>query len=73
MRRERRGALVVRRDVTLFDAGALDDPLIGRVEHFLEIGVADNPLWKIRPQADDDGAENGVCVGSKISVLSQIR
>ena len=71
MRRQRRRAFVLGRDMTHFDAGALGDPRIAGVEHFLEISVAQNPLWKIRPQASDDGAENGILRRVKEFVLFQ--
>ena len=37
------GGLARGGDVALADAGALQDPLVGRVDHALEIGVAENP------------------------------
>ncbi len=40
---EGRGSFVFCRDMTLPDAGALDDPLVRRVQCLFEIGVADNP------------------------------
>ena len=30
------------RDATLFDPGALDDPLVGRVDHALQVGIGQN-------------------------------
>ena len=43
-RREVGGDLALRRDVALADAGALDDPLVGGVDHRGEVGVGQDLL-----------------------------
>lgn len=51
--REIRGELALRRDVTLPDAGALDDPRIGSVDRLGQLLVRNDPLGQIASPADD--------------------
>ena len=44
---EQRGRLVVRRDMALLDACALDDPLVRGFHQRLEIPVGDDPFRQI--------------------------
>ena len=53
-----RGRRLVRpRHATLADAGPLDDPLVGRVDHPLEVGVGEDVRWGIRAPAREVGAD----------------
>src|SRR5262249_19553849 len=57
-RRVARDALVGARDVPLANAGALDDPLIGGVEHPLEIGVGEDSGRRGRSHARGHGTRH---------------
>src|SRR2546429_10025018 len=48
----RRGLCLVG-DPVLADAGALDDPCVVGGHHLLEVGVGQDPFWRVRPEADD--------------------
>ena len=50
MRRE----LAFSGNMALFDAGALDDPLIRRIDLFCQFGIGDDALRQIRAIAKDD-------------------
>src|SRR5262249_32026417 len=45
--------LAVVGDVALADAAALDDPLVVRVDHLLEVGVGQDPLGRVRADPGD--------------------
>src|SRR5205814_3703140 len=53
----RRGLRLVD-DVPFVDSGALDDPLVGRVDHLLEILVGEDPLRRVGADADDLGSRH---------------
>ena len=57
--RERRGALVRRRDATLADAAAFDDPLVGGVDARFEIRIRDPTVGYGEPPAGDEPARPG--------------
>ena len=50
------GGLTVRRDPALTDAGALDDPLVRRVDALLELGVGEPLLGEGGAPSGDAGA-----------------
>lgn len=56
---QHRGRLVIGRDMALADAGALHDPLIGRVDALCQLGVGDDALRQIGAAAAQNGAQNG--------------
>ena len=51
---QRRRRLVVGRDVALADAGALDDPLVGGLDHAFEIGILHDAARQRRANAAHD-------------------
>ena len=53
VRRQVGGQFAVGRDVTLADAGAGDDPVVGRIELAGEFGVGEDPFRQIGAAADD--------------------
>ena len=53
VRREIAGEFVLRRDVALADAGALDDPLVARVHHRLEVAVGDEARGQVAARSRD--------------------
>ncbi len=55
LRRQGRGRLAVARDIALLDAGALLDPLVGRVEPLRELRVGDDAGGKRGADAADAG------------------
>src|SRR5262249_5100501 len=42
-------------DVPLADARALDDPLVGGLDHLLQLVVREDPLGRVRSDSDDAG------------------
>ena len=46
--------LARRRDVALADAGALDDPLVGGVDHLGQLGIGEDVLGQIAADAEHD-------------------
>jgi hypothetical protein len=54
---EPRGRLVLGGDMALPYTRALHDPLVGRLQRFFEIGIADDALGKIRANPQNDRTE----------------
>src|SRR2546426_545898 len=48
-----RGGLALVGDPALPDSAALEDPLVAGLHHLLEVGVGQDPLGRVRPDADD--------------------
>ncbi len=53
-----RGHLALGGDVALADAGALDDPLVRRVDHAGQVVVGQDAFGEIGPASDDGGPEH---------------
>ena len=68
--RERRGGLVRAGDAPFADAGALDDPRVGRVDACFEIGVRDAPVGDRGSPADDRGRGAGHATRSQATGLT---
>ena len=62
--------LLVRGDPALADAGALDDPLVRRVDERLELGVREHALGRVGAEAGD---RHGDVVASPITARSRRR
>ena len=54
--RQVRRAFVLRRDMALPDAGALNDPFVGGVDPLRKLFVGDRPFRQISSATDDDGS-----------------
>lgn len=46
-------------EAALPDPGALDDPLVGRVEHVDQIGVGDDTFGNVVPDPEDAAVNHG--------------
>jgi hypothetical protein len=56
-----------------FDAGPADDPLIVRLDDFLEVGVGEDALWRIRPCSENYGIRQDVALPSEAWLSSSAR
>jgi len=56
----------------LFNAGAADDPLIVRPDDFLEVGIGDDALRRIRPSSENYGIRQDVALPSETAWLKLV-
>ena len=61
------------RDLALSDAGALDDPLVGRVEHPGEVMVGEHPVGYRRADAGDLGEGTGDHACATVGAQGELR
>ena len=66
--RERAADLVRRGDVPFDDARAIPDPLVGRLDHLLQIGVREDALRQVMPESGDAGVDHVRSVNVRASV-----
>jgi hypothetical protein len=63
---------MIRGHSALFDAGAADDPLIVRPDDFLEVGIGDDALGRIRPGSENNGIRQDVALPSETAWLKLV-